>query len=88
MAFYPIFLSLGLGGSIMAAFWFIVHAIYKKVKSWFVCSVTLNMYDDTFKWVLKYVKDKKLIKLDNVLKAKRKEEEEHWWEWIFNRHQQ
>jgi len=44
------------------------------------------MYDDTFKWVLKYIKDKNLINLDNVLKARRKEEEEHWWEWIFNRH--
>ena len=34
---------------------------------------SLNMYDDTFKWVLKYIKDKKLIRADNILKAKRKE---------------
>jgi hypothetical protein len=69
LLFYPFILSLGLGGSIMAAFYYIMNKIYTRIKDIFVCSVSLNMYDETFKWVIKYIQDKKLIKADNVLKA-------------------
>ena len=39
--------------------------------------------DDCFKWVNKYMQDKKLIKDDTVLTAKIKQNEGPWWEEIF-----
>ncbi len=71
----------------MAMIYYILNTIYRKMRDLFVCSININMYDDTFKWVIKYIQEKNLIKADNGLKAKKKEDDEPWWEWIFNRHQ-
>lgn len=47
------------------------------------CSVRISYNDDTFKWVTKYMQDKKLIKKDNSLRARIKRSSGPWWEEIF-----
>ena len=54
---FPIFMSLGYGGTIVACFYAILHKIWLKISSKIFNSVVLRYNDDTFKWVNRYIKD-------------------------------
>ena len=83
MAMYPVFVSLGMGGSVVGALYFIIDYIKFKIQERMYCSVEIKGDDDTFKWVNKYMQDKGLIVDDTVLLAKIKQNEGPWWEEIF-----
>ena len=60
-------LSLGIGGSIAGAFWWLYSLAYSKFMSRWICSIQIKYDDDTFKWVNKYMRDKGLIKEEGAL---------------------
>lgn len=83
MAMYPVFVSLGMGGGVVGALYFIIDYITSKIRERLYCSVQIKSDDDTFKWVNKYMQDTGLITDDTVLSAKIKQNEGPWWEEIF-----
>lgn len=80
---YPIVMSCGLGGSIIGAIFWIGSWIWKRISSALWSTVTINYDDESFKNVLKYLKDKDLLTSDNILFGKIKRSDEPWWETIF-----
>lgn len=83
MALYPVMMSLGLGGGILGSLYYLIDIIKGKIRARLTCKVTIKHTDETFKWVNKYMKDKKLIKNDGQLRCKVKVDDSPWWEWIF-----
>jgi len=54
---YPIFMSLGLGGTLMYYTHYIVNQIYKKIKSKFISEVSCKNTDETFDYISRYLHD-------------------------------
>lgn len=48
-------ISLGLGGSVIGAFYWMVNFVWGKIQRMLYCSVTIKYDDDTFHWVNKYL---------------------------------
>ena len=64
---YPIVMSCGLGGTIMGALYFILNWIYRRFFGCMWSTITINHDDESFKLVIRYLQDKKLLSNDNVL---------------------
>lgn len=83
MALYPVLMSLGLGGGIFGSIWYVYGIVSDKIRAKLYCHVTIKSTDDTFKWINKYIKDKKIIKDDAWLSCRIKQDDLPWWEAIF-----
>lgn len=83
MALYPLLMSLGIGGGIFGTIYYVIDIIKGKIQAKLTCRVTIKHTDETFKWVNKFMKDKKLIKNDGTLRCKIKIDDAPWWESIF-----
>jgi len=46
-------------------------------------SVELHSNDEVFKWVLKYLLDKEIIKGNSKLRCGMKKDDKEWWQLIF-----
>jgi len=81
MGIWPILMSLGLGGSIMGAFYTVYYYVRQKVLERWMCSVEITDKDPTFDWVQKFMKDKGMVKEEGFLKVTKKipdDGEEAW----------
>jgi hypothetical protein len=84
--YWPILLSLGLGGSIIGAFWMVIDWVVDKIKSNISCSVTLKSADETFKWTLKFMIDKGFLTDESNLRGGiEKASDKPWWESMFEK---
>lgn len=83
LAMYPVLVSLGMGGGVLGALYFLLDFIWGKIQARLYCSVRIKSGDDTFQWVNKYMQDTGLIADDTVLRAKIKQSSGPWWEEIF-----
>lgn len=84
MLAYPLVISLGLGGGVLAMIYSVVNHVYYKIRSKLWCSVEIKYDDDMFKWVNKFMQDEKLLNEQSTLKAGIKKDKGEWWELIFN----
>jgi hypothetical protein len=62
MAFYPLMMSFGFGGSLFGALWWAWDVAKEKVMRLFICSVEIRWDDDVFKWVNAYMVVKGYVK--------------------------
>ena len=83
MAMYPVFVSLGMGGSALGIVYFVLDFIRVKIMNKLYCSITIKYDDDTFKWVNKFMQETGAIADDTILRAKIKHSSGPWWEEIF-----
>jgi hypothetical protein len=82
--YWPILLSLGLGGSIIGAFWMVIDWVIYKIKSIISCSVTLKSADETFKWTLKFMIDNGFLTDESNLRGEiEKASDKPWYVAMF-----
>jgi len=79
MGIWPILMSLGLGGSIIGAFYSVMNFVYGKIRERWMCSVQVSDKDPTFGWVQKYIKDEEMIKEEGWLKVSKKPPDDDQW---------
>lgn len=79
----PLITSLGLGGGVLAGFWYIVNLIRHKISTMLMSTVELQSNDEVFKWALKYLLDTKIIEGNSSLRCGMKKDDKEWWQLIF-----
>ena len=54
----PFFVSTGMVGGIIGAFYYYLNILYQWATKKMYCTMTIKYNDDAFKWILKFMQDK------------------------------
>jgi len=83
---FPMMISLGLGGTLVAFCYQIFNMVVTKIKSKLMTSIEVKSSDDCFKWVSRYMRDKGIVKKGTSLTcAVKKEDEKPWFYEVFKK---
>lgn len=76
----PLFFTLGFGGLITGAFYFVINLIREYFGRRLICSVVIDSMDPTHKWVLQYLTEKGFLadKMSEMI-VKVKKPKRNWW---------
>jgi hypothetical protein len=82
--FYPMFMAGCFAYGMYMLFKFIYDKFWHKLMAKMYCHINIKMDDPPFRWVMRYLQEKKLLAHDNNLRCRIKSEGgKRWWEEIF-----